>query len=132
MRAACNPFFKRYVQGAERIRIMPKLIKLYIVNVAIGFALAGLFVGMLLWFNIANLWHLVSTSDKGLLAVVVLWISNGVIFAGVQFGIAVMRMKDDDDDEPRGGNRAPSLVHLAEPVLVRVKAKKPQQQSRRY
>ena len=48
---------------------MPKLIKLYIVNVAIGFALAGLFVGMLLWFNIANLWHLVSTSDKGLLAV---------------------------------------------------------------
>ena len=111
---------------------MPKLIKLYIVNVAIGFALAGLFVGMLLWFNIANLWHLVSTSDKGLLAVVVLWISNGVIFAGVQFGIAVMRMKDDDDDEPRGGNRAPSLVYLAEPVLVRVKAKKPQQQSRRY
>ncbi|MCW1956572.1 hypothetical protein [uncultured Lentibacter sp.] len=111
---------------------MPKLIKLYIVNVAIGFALAGVFVGMLLWFNIANLWHLVSTSDKGLLAVVVLWVSNGVIFAGVQFGIAVMRMKDDDDDEPRGGNRAPSHVHLAEPVLVRAHAKKPQQQTRRY
>lgn len=93
--------------------------------------LAALFVGLLLWYNIANLWHLVSTSDKGLLAVVVLWVANGVIFAGVQFGIAVMRMKDDDDDEPRGGNRAPSLEHLAEPVLVRVKPK-PQSQHRRY
>ncbi|WP_298676783.1 hypothetical protein [uncultured Lentibacter sp.] len=109
---------------------MPKLIKLYIVNVAIGFALAGLFVAMLLWFNIANLWHLVSTSDKGILAVMILWVSNGIIFAGVQFGIAVMRIKDDDDDEPRGGTRAPSLVHLAEPVPVRVTPKR-QPQARR-
>ncbi|WP_422027065.1 hypothetical protein [Roseovarius sp.] len=82
---------------------MPKLISLYIKNVAIGFGLAGVFVGMLLWFNIANLWHLISTSDKGWIALVVLWISNGVIFAGVQFGIAVMRMKDDDDDDGPGG-----------------------------
>ncbi len=108
---------------------MPKLIKLYIVNVAIGFALAGVFVGMLLWFNIANLWHLISTSDKGWLALLILWVSNGIIFAGVQFGIAVMRLKDDDDDEPRGGNRA--HVHLAEPVLVKAHAR-PKPQPRRY
>lgn len=82
---------------------MPKLIRLYIINVAIGFALAAAFVGMILWFDIANLWHLVSTSNKGWLAVLVLWISNGIIFAGAQFGIAVMRMKDDDDRS--GGNR---------------------------
>ncbi|MRU14472.1 hypothetical protein FDP25_03405 [Roseovarius sp. A21] len=82
---------------------MPKLIRLYIVNVAIGFGLAAVFVGLLLWFNIANLWHLVSSSDKGWLAVLILWISNGIIFAGVQFGIAVMRLKDDDDDDHHGG-----------------------------
>lgn len=82
---------------------MPELIRLYIVNVIIGFAIAAVFVAMLLWFNIANLWHLVTHSDKGLLAVFLLWFSNGIIFAGVQFGIAVMRQKDDDDDEPRGG-----------------------------
>lgn len=82
---------------------MPKLIRLYIVNVAIGFALAGVFVGMLLWFDIANLWHLVSHSDKGWLAVLILWVANGIIFAGVQFGIAVMRLKDDDDDDGPGG-----------------------------
>ena len=62
---------------------MPKLIRMYIINVAIGFAIAAVFVGMLLWFNIANLWHLVSHSDKGWLAVLILWISNGIIFAGV-------------------------------------------------
>ena len=44
---------------------MPKLIRLYITHVIIGFVIAGAFVGMLLWFNIANLWHLVSHSDKG-------------------------------------------------------------------
>lgn len=86
---------------------MPNLIRLYITHVAIGFAIAALFVAMLLWFDVANLWHLVTHSDKGLLAVVILWVSNGIIFAGVQFGIAVMRMKDDDDDDdwPGGGLR---------------------------
>lgn len=82
---------------------MPKLIRMYIVNVAIGFGLAAVFVGMLLWFDIANLWHLVSHSDKGWLAVLLLWVSNGIVLAGVQFGIAVMRMKDDDDDDGPGG-----------------------------
>jgi hypothetical protein len=82
---------------------MPKLIRLYIVNVALGFGIAAVFVGLLLWFDIANLWHLISTSDKGWIALLILWVSNGIIFAGVQFGIAVMRLKDDDDDDHHGG-----------------------------
>ena len=98
---------------------MPKLIRLYITNVAIGFALAALFVALLLWFNIANLWHLVTHSDQGWLAVLILWIANGIVFAGVQFAIAVMRMKDDDDDEPRGGHRGRVMQRQPEPVPVR-------------
>ena len=100
---------------------MPKLIRLYIKNVAIGFGLAGVFVGMLLWFNIGNLWHLISTSDKGWLALLVLWISNGIIFAGVQFGIAVMRLKDDDDDDGPGGGLRQHVMrpdHATIPVRV--------------
>jgi hypothetical protein len=58
---------------------MPKLVRLYITQVAIGFGIAAVFVAMLLWFDIANLWHLVTHSDKGLLAVVILWISNGIV-----------------------------------------------------
>ena len=100
---------------------MPKLIRLYIVNVLIGFGLAAVFVGMLLWFNIANLWHLISTSDQGWLALLILWISNGIIFAGVQFGIAVMKMKDDDDDDGPGGGvreRVMQREHATIPVRV--------------
>ena len=37
---------------------MPKLIRLYITNVAIGFGLAVIFVAMLVAFDIANLRHL--------------------------------------------------------------------------
>jgi len=100
---------------------MPKLIRLYITQAAIGFGLAAVFVGMLLWFNIANLWHLVSTSDKGWLAVLILWVSNGIIFAGVQFGIAVMRMKDDDDDDDRGGGMRRRAMRR-EPATIPVRA----------
>ncbi len=98
---------------------MPNLIRLYITNVAIGFGLAAVFVAMLLWFNIANLWHLVTHSDKGWLAVLILWVANGIVFAGVQFAIAVMRMKDDDDDEPRGGHRGRVLQRKSVPIPVR-------------
>lgn len=99
---------------------MPKLVRLYITQVAIGFGIAAAFVAMLLWFDIANLWHLVTHSDKGLLAVIILWVSNGIVFAGVQFAIAVMRMKDDDDDEPRGGHRQRVMTreYMAIPVRV--------------
>ena len=103
---------------------MPKLVRLYITHVAIGFCIAAMFVAGLLIFDIANLWHLVSTSDKGWLAVLILWLANGVVFAGVQFAIAVHRMKDDDDDEPRGGLRqhvrAPD--HAVIPVRAEARA----------
>ena len=89
---------------------MPKLIRLYITQVAIGFGIAAAFVAMLLWFNVANLWHLVTHTEQGLLAVVILWVANGIVFAGVQFGIAVMRMQQDDD-EPRGGHRQQVMEH---------------------
>ena len=95
---------------------MPKLVRLYITNVLIGFAIAAAFVAMLLWFNLGNLWSLVSNSDVGLLAVFLLWFSNGIVFAGVQFGIAVMRLKED---EPKTGRGRPIRVDYSQPVRVR-------------
>ena len=95
---------------------MPKLIKLYILNVMIGFAIAGAFVAMLLWFNVMGLWHLVSTSDSGLLAVFILWFMNGIVFAGVQFGWAVMALAEKDNG-PRGGTPlAHEFLAIAVPV----------------
>lgn len=83
---------------------MPRLVRLYIRHTLIGFAIAAAFVAMLFWFNVANLWHLVTHSDVGFLAAFLLVMFNGIVFSGVQFGIAIMNMAEpkDKDDAPRG------------------------------
>ena len=81
---------------------MPPLIRLYIRHCAIGFGISAAFVGLLFAFDVANLWTLVSRSDVGLMAAIMLFVGNGIVFAGVQFGISVMRMTRDDDDIGRG------------------------------
>ncbi|WP_164661051.1 hypothetical protein [Tropicibacter sp. Alg240-R139] len=81
---------------------MPKLIRLYITNVCTGFGLSAIFVGALLWLNVANLWVLISGSGVAALAVFMLWFMNGIVFAGVQFALAVMNLAQRDDDRHRG------------------------------
>lgn len=95
---------------------MPDLIRLYITHVAVGFAIAAVVVAGLLWFNVANLGHLVATSDVGWLAALLLWLFNGIVFAGVQFAIAIMGMADDDDDDDEGGHFARDPVAIPVPV----------------
>lgn len=98
---------------------MPKLVRLYIHHVLIGCALAAVFVALLLGFNVANLRGLILSSPVGWLAVIMLFISNAVVFAGVQFAIAVMRMAEKD--EPRGGRRVPERVApVPQPVAIAV------------
>ncbi|WP_319824343.1 hypothetical protein [Thalassovita sp.] len=109
---------------------MPKLVRLYITNVLIGFAIAAAFVGMLLYFNLGNLWHLVTHSDAGVLAVVILWFANGIVFAGVQFAIAVMRLKDDGDGKG-GGRRDPVRVDMSRMIPVRAAAQAKRTTTRR-
>ncbi len=94
---------------------MPKLVHLYIKQVFWGFALSAIFVGLLLWTNVGNLWHLVSTSDMGLVAVLMLFMFNGIIFSGVQFAITIMRM-EHEDDTPTRGKRIPVATDI--PVRV--------------
>ncbi|MDP7152542.1 MAG: hypothetical protein QGI08_08340 [Paracoccaceae bacterium] len=99
---------------------MPKLISLYIRQVLIGFAIAALFVAMLLWFDVGGLWGLISKDPAGPVAVFMLWISNGIVFAGVQFAIRIMLMAEGRQ-KPGGGQR---LRIFTEPALVRSEAKK--------
>ena len=101
---------------------MPKLIRLYILSVVIGFALSAVFLGLLVWQDIAGLGHLVLRTASGGIAAVMLFVMNGIIFAGVQFAIAVMRLAEDDN-EPRGGLRVPSILR-AIPVKPRAKSAK--------
>lgn len=100
----------------------PDLIKLYVKSCVIGFVLSAVFLGLLMWFDVVGIGRLIFGSDIGLMAAVVFWILNGIVFAGVQFGIAVMSLgRDDDDDGHGGGMMLP--VFLAEPVPVRVSPK---------
>lgn len=85
---------------------MPALVRMYIRHVLIGYAIAAVFVAGLLWFNIGNLWHLVSTSPVGWMAVAMLFFANGIVFSGVQFAIAVMQMAEKEG-RPGGGKHKP-------------------------
>ena len=80
---------------------MPRLVSLYIRHCLIAFGLSGVFVGLLFWLNIENLWHLVSTSPVGWIAGVMLFMGNGIVFAGAQFAFVILRM-DAPDDTPKG------------------------------
>lgn len=90
---------------------MPKIIRFYIINCLIGFAAAGAFTGLVFYFNVANLWHLVSGSDIGLMAAFVFFMLNGIVFAGVQTAVAVMLLAEKDEgDGPQGGTPVPVRV----------------------
>ncbi len=105
---------------------MPELVKMYIRHVAIGFAISAVFVAGLLYFNVVNLAELIMSSRGGYLALFLLWFFNGLVFAGVQFGIAVMNMAEKPED-PKGG--APSRLPMADafssvPVKIAPPAKR--------
>jgi hypothetical protein len=105
---------------------MPKLVRLYLASVALGFALSAVFLALLVLADVAGLRHLIWHSDMGALAGALLFVMNGVIFAGVQFGIAIMRLSGDGP-APRGGLRAP---HALRPAMVKIVANPPRQPRR--
>jgi hypothetical protein len=98
---------------------MPKLIHLYIRHIAIGFSLSAVFVAALVGFDVAGLGHLILASDAGILALAMLFVFNGLVFASVQFAFAVMRMGSDNDDDsgPRPNLR---LEPIALPVRAQI------------
>ncbi len=99
---------------------MPKLVRLYILQVLAGFGLSAIFVSLLLWMNVANLWHLVNATSGGMVAVIMLFVFNGIVFAGVQFSITIMRMQDSD--KPGGGKKDDLPVGPTRLVPIKVKA----------
>lgn len=81
---------------------MPKLVRLYIQSIAIGFGLSCAFLAALVIMDVAGLRGLILGSEMGFVAAAMLIVFNGIIFAGAQFAYAIMRLADRDDG-PRGG-----------------------------
>lgn len=98
---------------------MPKLIRLYITQVAWGFVISAVFVGVLLALNVANLRHLITSSEIGLIALVMIWFMNGIVFAGVQFAYKIMSMAE----KPHGPRRGTPVVHSFEPAVAEQEAR---------
>jgi hypothetical protein len=100
---------------------MPDFIKMMLRHAFYGLLIAIAFVAGLLAFNVANLWHLVTHTSEGPLAVVLLVLFSTVTFGSVQIGYQIMSMGEDDDDEPRGGKRDALRVFDAIPIPVPVR-----------
>ncbi len=97
---------------------MPALIRLYIRSCVIGFAAAAGFVALLIWIDVVGLGTLVSQSDMAFVAVLLLWVFHGIVFAGVQFAYAIMSMAEaaDDGHGPGSGEPEPARLPVAIPV----------------
>ncbi|RRH75131.1 hypothetical protein [Falsigemmobacter faecalis] len=84
---------------------MPKLVRMYLINVATGFGIAAMFLVGMLWADVAGLGRLVMESPQGWIAALMIFMGAGTLFAGVQFALRVMAMAEEAPRGPRGGLR---------------------------
>lgn len=100
---------------------MPRLLRLLIVNAAIGFGVSAIFVAALIWTDTGRLGTLIASSPVGWLAAGILFFFVGLTFASVQMGVAVMRL--DRDSGGSGKRLRPSPMPVVVPVRVKPRAK---------
>ncbi|MFG1403424.1 hypothetical protein [Xanthobacter sediminis] len=94
---------------------MPFLVRFLVTHAAIGVSLAAVLVGAMVAFDVAGLGGLLTGSEDGVLALVLLTFGLGVTFGSVQMGFAVMLMSEND--EPPRGRRVLSRL-VPRPVKV--------------
>lgn len=100
---------------------MPRLLRLLIVNAAIGFGVSAIFVAALIWTDTGQLGTLIASSPVGWLAAGILFFFVGLTFASVQMGVAVMRL--DRDSGGSGKRLRPSPMPVVVPVRAKARAK---------
>lgn len=71
---------------------MPDIIRLFVRNGVIGFLVAGVFVALLIFLNVNGLRDTLAVEERQGLAVVVLWLGNGSVFAALQIAWAVLTL----------------------------------------
>ncbi|MCU4653149.1 hypothetical protein N8I71_09920 [Roseibacterium sp. SDUM158016] len=104
---------------------MPDHIRFILRHAAFGAVIAAAFVAMLLVFNVGNLWHLVTHTAEGPIAVVMLFVFCTITFGSAQIGYKIMTM-GEDDDKPSGGKRDAIRVFDAIPIPVRTDDRRPE------
>lgn len=90
------------------LRRVPVAVRFMVLHGLVGFGLATLFVGALLWADPGGVGQLI-LKQGGLPVIGLLWFFSGLTLGSVQIGTAVM-LKDGEDDAPRGGRRQPTAM----------------------
>ncbi|MEL6169306.1 MAG: hypothetical protein AAFR35_11480 [Pseudomonadota bacterium] len=98
---------------------MPAIFRFYVRHSIVGFAVAALFVAAIYATDMFGLWSMVRKSPDAVLVTLIFWVLNGLVFAGVQTGVAVFLMAEHDapPNGPGPGTRAEAMP-LAVPVPV--------------
>jgi uncharacterized membrane protein len=101
---------------------MPEHIRFILKHAAVGVGLGVAFVAMLLAFDVGGLWHLVTHTAEGPIAVLMLTVFCTITFGSAQIGYKIMSLgeENDDDDDDRGGKRDGAFTPDALTVPVRV------------
>jgi hypothetical protein len=96
------------------LRRIPVAVRFMLVHGLVGFGLAAIFVGAVLWSDPGGVGRLI-LREGGLPVIALLWFFTGLTFGSVQIGAAVMLQ--DGTDRPGGGRRL-----RVPPALVPVRA----------
>lgn len=99
---------------------MPDHIRMILRHAAIGFGISVSFTAMILAFNVGNLWHLVTHTVEGPIAVLMLVVFGTITFGSAQIGYRIMLLGEENDSDDQGGKRdaLPVMDPAAIPVRV--------------
>lgn len=98
---------------------MPDHIKMILKHALVGFGTSVAFTVMILVFNVGNLWHLVTHTAEGPVAVLMLIVFGTITFGSAQIGYKIMSM-GEEEDASTGGKR--DALPVVDPVAIPVRA----------
>ncbi len=94
----------------RRWRRLDRIVRLIVLNWALGAVLGAAMAALLLAIDLLGLRTLLWRSDVAAVGTAAFVALFALTFAGVVAATAAMRAGQDDDDEPKGGLRAPAFV----------------------
>ena len=100
-------------------RRMDPVLRMMLVNWALGIAVGACLAAGMLAFDVMGLRTLLWHSNVAVLGTVLFVTLFATSFGGIVAATAAMRAGKDDDDEPRGGRRAPAYAYAYATVRAR-------------
>jgi hypothetical protein len=98
---------------------MPHMVRFLLRHAAIGFGLAAIFVGALVYFDIGHIGTVLAQSGLQVVGTGLLIMMVGLTFSSVQMGYAIMMQSHDSPVDPRGGAKERLPAASLQPIPVK-------------